>query len=601
MRGNRLQVERALRARFSSARRSARSTIHVRDARHWLLRAFRFYFAAAGGNYWRTLILWLLIGFSASRTQAAPGEISFLQSGQTVEAYDFVEVTLGVTAPDANNPFTDVAIEGQFGKAGSPEQVKVDGFCDSADGSLFRVRFTPATSGEYSYTVTYRQGSFTKSHSGTFQAVKGNRRGILRVDPDHRWHFMWEGTGEHYFWNGTTAFLLMGWQDESVITGIIDRLHRLKVNRMRVMLAARLGSYWGEPVVPTAEFHVCLNPWVAERPEDISNPGFDYSRFNLAYWQKYERMLRYARENDMIISVIFDWNDSKVHPAAGGEDEQRYFRYTVARLAAFSNVTWDLGDDITAYRNEEWAHLMGTLLKKWDGYNHLATNHPNSDREILDRKSGWLDFTSFQRWWRPLHGFMLAQREQQAKTGRIIPQANEEYGYEDHYPKGSSKAYPDGQTADANRRVAWEMSMAGTYQTTGETAKRGTGIWPDTGGGWINGRGDESMVMLQGYAHMVDFFTSFDWWKTEPHDELVNGSNYCLAEPGKLYVTYLPMGGKVMIKLEPGVYQANWFNPRNGRTFVIPIVETATSWTSPPSPDSGDWAILLKRTSEVSK
>ena len=34
------------------------------------------------------------------------------------------------------------------------------------------------------------------------------------------------------------------------------------------------------------------------------------------------------------------------------------------------------------------------------------------------------------------------------------------------------------------------------------------------------------MTMFQGYAHMVDFFTSFPWWKTEPHDELVNDGNY---------------------------------------------------------------------------
>jgi hypothetical protein len=554
-----------------------------------------------GRSRWLTAVVAILaVGSLRSDLQATPGEISFSQSAQTVETYDFVEITLRVAAPDAGNPFTEGAVEGQFGKAGSSEKLSVDGFCDSSDGSVFRVRFMPTSTGEYEYSVTYRQGEFIKSHQGTFQTINHNRRGIVRIDPAYRFHFIWEGTGEHYFWNGTTAFLMMGWQDEKVITAIIDRLHALKVNRIRIMLAARLASYWGEPVVPTSDFRVCLNPWVAERPEDISNPGFDYSRFNLPYWQKYERMLRYAREKDMIISVIFDWNDSKVHPVAGGEDEQRYFRYTVARLSSFSNVTWDLGDDITAYRDEKWAYLMGPLLKKWDAYKHLATNHPNSDREILDRKSDWLDFTSFQRWWRPIHGFMLAQREQQAKLGRIIPQTNEEYGYEDHYPKGSSKAYPDGQTADADRRAAWEMSMAGAYQTTGETAKRGTGIWPDTGGGWINGRGDDSMVMLQGYAHMVDFFTSFDWWKAEPHDELVNNGPFCLAELGKLYVLYLPMGGRATLKCEAGHYQANWFNPRNGRAFPIPLVESAGTWTSPPAPDSGDWAILLKR-SEASK
>ena len=62
------------------------------------------------------------------------------------------------------------------------------------------------------------------------------------------------------------------------------------------------------------------------------------------------------------------------------------------------------------------------------------------------------------------------------------------------------------------RRTAWEIYMAGCYQTTGETARRGTGYWPDTGGGWVNGRGDGSMVMLQGYARIVDFFAGFEPW-----------------------------------------------------------------------------------------
>jgi|SRR5215831_2399986 len=67
-----------------------------------------------------------------------------------------------------------------------------------------------------------------------------------------------------------------------------------------------------------------------------------------------------------------------------------------------------------------------------------------------------------------------------------------------------------------NRRVVWEIAMAGGYQTTGETAKRGTGMVSNTGGGWVNGRGDDTLVMLKSYAHMVHFLTSFEWWKAIP-------------------------------------------------------------------------------------
>jgi hypothetical protein len=238
---------------------------------------------------------------------------------------------------------------------------------------------------------------------------------------------------------------------------------------------------------------------------------------------------------------------------------------------------------------------MGTFLHECDVYHHLATDHP-IDNKHQDRTSPWFGFTSFQEWSRPQHGWMLAQRATQEKTGRIIPQTNEEYGYEDHYPRWAQN-FPDGASAEGMRRTAWEIYMAGCYQTTGETARRGTGYWPDTGGGWVNGRGDDTMVLLAGYARIVDFFTSFDWWRTEPHDELVDAGAYCLAESGRIYAVYLPMGRKVQVQLPPGTYPARWYNPRTGKTINLPEVSAsaATAWTSPEPPDHGDWALLLGR------
>jgi hypothetical protein len=540
-------------------------------------------------------IISLIVVLSAAPgiLQAAPGGVSFSQSAASISAYNFVEVTVHVTSPDARNPFIEASVTGQFAAAGqAPTQV--NGFCDSSDGSVFRIRFMPNKPGEYTYTVTYQQGDFTKSHQGNFRATDGHLKGILRVDPKYPWHFVWEGTGQHYFWNGTTAFLMMGWRDDSVVRGIIDRLSSLEINRIRVLLSGRAAhSFWGEPIVPTGEFQPFLNVWAAARPTSIDNPGFDYRRFNIKYFQRWDRMLKYARSKDMTVSVIMEWNDSEVHPAALSEDEKRYFSYAAARFSAFSNITWDLGDDISSFRSLGWSHQMGALLvEKLDPYHHLGTDHP-VDNTQQDRTAKWFGFTSFQEWHQPYYPWMLNQRKLQAATGRIIPQVDEEYGYEDHYPNWSPN-FPDGQSAEALRRAGWEFSMAGTYQSTGETAKRGTGVWPDTGGGWVNGRGDSSMVMLRGYAHMVDFFTSFDWWKTNPDDSLVTHGDFCLADPGKIYVVYLPMAGSVKVKLEPGTYQAEWFNPRTGKKTPLPDAE-GPSWTSPTAPDSGDWAILLQK------
>src|SRR5436309_4440894 len=249
-----------------------------------------------------------LIFLSSTAVWAAPRDVTFTLSAESVDAYDFVEVTMSVVSPDAASPATDVHVTGEFGKTGGPK-LAVEGFADALDGSLFRIRFMPAGAGDYTYSAIYRQGDFTRTHSGSFRATDAHRRGVLRVDAQYPWHFIWEGTGEHYFFNGTTAYWLIGWKDDRVIDYTLERLHRLKINRVRVTIAGTTNMFYGEPVMLGENFTVYVTPWPAQKPDDIYHPGFDYTRFDVAYWQKFERALRFARERDMIISVVLDMGD----------------------------------------------------------------------------------------------------------------------------------------------------------------------------------------------------------------------------------------------------------------------------------------------------
>ena len=47
-----------------------------------------------------------------------------------------------------------------------------------------------------------------------------------RIDPKYRWHFIWEGTGEHYFSNGTAGTGSwagqMKWSSSSASSASID-------------------------------------------------------------------------------------------------------------------------------------------------------------------------------------------------------------------------------------------------------------------------------------------------------------------------------------------------------------------------------------------
>lgn len=536
--------------------------------------------------------------FLASPASWAKPDAVFLDlPTRSVAVSDFAEYEARVKRPDAANPFVDATLTAEVTSPTGKVTV-VTGFCDAAEGTLYRVRVMPTEPGRHAIKVTFAQGGFKFTSTATLTAEPGRRNGLLRVDPDHPYHFKYAGTGEHYFWNGTTTYWMLGVQDDAEIKRAIDRLADRKVNRIRVALNARTsgGERWFEPAVKNSEaFRFRIDPWAAANPGDYKAPAFDTSRYNLPMWEKLDRLVLAARDRGVQVSVIFhlDGQDPGVDPFGGGkpypgsEAEWRYYRYAAARLAAFENVMWDVTNEWHLFRDEAWVNKAAAVLRGADPYQHLMSVHGKGVFPF--RTEPWADFALYQSW--DEHGgyqFMRKNRAEQAKFGRPIPQVNEEYGYEDHYPGpwGGGRKAP-ARSGDSRRRLAWEMSMAGGYQTTGERADvMGRG-------GWLSGLGDDSMVMLKGYGHMVGFFTAFDWWKCDPVDGMADNGATALASSDRgVIAVYLPKGGAATVKLEGDTYTAKAYDPRTGAW--KPPAEASGDWRIE-TPAGDDWAVLLTR------
>jgi hypothetical protein len=535
---------------------------------------------------------------------AALAATRFTPSSSTIEAQEFVEVEVQ-SEPSSGNPFTSFSLRGELtGPDG--KTLLVDGFCDSRDGSLHRIRLLAVKPGEYTYRLRFDNGTERAEFAGKFAAAASRRKGLLAADPEHPFHFLWSGTGDRYFWNGLTTYGLLGWKDDDYVGRIIDRAAGYKVNRLRVTLVGPRvadASRWYEPVKPSDRFQFLFGPWPAEDPANVSDPRWDVSRFDTAFFSKAEKAILRARERDVVISVIFflDGADRGADPfgKAGmfGEDIRRYYRYVNARLGAYSNVTWDITNEWHLFRNAWWVEQMGSYLKSIDPYHHLLSTHGRDDFPWM--LSQWPDFALYQIWdesggYEP----MLKRRRAQLATGRPFPQINEEYGYEDHYPKWGGNRKPPARSADNRRRLAWEITMAGCYQTTGEKATRnGDGKDPASPGGWINGGFDDSMSMLDGYRNLVAFFEAIPYWRLEPvvAPVITAESPRVLAEPGVRYVVYLPSGGQYTIPLAAGSYRARRYDPRQGIWSDARTLQGPTWTTPPPSSEGHDVAWLIEK------
>ena len=291
---------------------------------------------------------------------------TFSASSEEIETFDFVEVTAALGVP-VFDPFRTVAVSGVL-TTPDGKTLNVGGFCDSREGAVHRIRFLPTTPGEYFYRVTVTYNDISEEFEGRFHAIDGGRKGLLQTD---NWHFRWSGTGEPFFWNATTAYLMAGLRDD-VMFEALERLGNRGVNRIRVSLCPSRqtdGGRWHEPQVKNREdFSYFYGPWPEHQPDSFEKPMRDVTRFEVAYWQKFETLLIEARERDIIVQVVFftDAQEDQNYPfdrakIGDDEDERRYYAYGASRLAAFSNVEWCVTNEWKLFRPDAWADTIGKL------------------------------------------------------------------------------------------------------------------------------------------------------------------------------------------------------------------------------------------------
>jgi len=516
---------------------------------------------------------------------AATGPEFILEAPSAWPRFEVAEFVVRVKEPPFQNPFTDAELAGVFTTGNA--SLRVAGFADSADGRVFRLRFSPATAGaSYRYELTLKGSGIDRRFTGSLRCEPSGRDGPVVLDPARPKHFMYAGSRRPFYHLGYTAYHLLDLSnDDAQVDATIEYCAQHGFNKIRFLLTGYPRDFDRRTSADVE--HGVDAPWKA--PNYGSKPGqvnplpawlgrphrYDFTRFNVAHWQRVDRAVRRMREDGIVATCIVTIEKQDLPKEYGRltEHELRLYRYAVTRLAAFDNVWWDLGNEHNEFRDAAWGNRMGALLKEADPFDRLASAHAYADFFYGD--SAWADFIITQQYGneKQVHDWALKHR------AIPKPYVNEEYGYE-----GGADKPGHGQNSDWTRRCHWAMAMAGGYATYGD--------WSGGVSYFYMGEPGPGKAAVQ-LKHLRAFFEALPFRDLAPHDHLTS-RGFCLARPPAHYVFYFPPGGTSDIDLGDAPVQrlaARWFDPRTGQWQNGPGLRSGKNTVSAPTED--DWALLL--------
>src|SRR6266850_5051912 len=236
--------------------------------------------------------------------------------------------------------------------------------------------------------------------------------------------------------------------------------------------------------------------------------------------------------------------------------QEAYVRKVVDTLNDLDNVLYEISGD-APLSSREWQYYMINYLKRYQvtkpkqhpvGMSYL---YLGSADDLLTSPADWI---------------LLPGTDTDPPLA-----AGSKVSFSDMDPKllGSSTSYP----------MVWKNFMRGFNPIYLES-------------GLTNPGGDENVRDSMGYA--LKYSQLVDLSSMSPSSELCS-SGYCLINPGREYLVYLPTGGTVRVDLSAasGSFVASWFSPVTGRTTSggtvsagIPILFT--------SPIDGDAVLYLQ-------
>lgn len=339
---------------------------------------------------------------------------------QAVDVRQFQPHDFTLSAQVTGNPF-DVELYGDF-TGPNAQRLRVPGFYDGAGKWI--IRFSAPTPGAW----TMRTTSAVAALNGKIEEIQAaanthsNSHGVLRVDPQHPYHFKFED-GTRFFLMGYEADWLWGADmldpQRKLMHRLIDQIHARGFNYVLVNAYAH-DTRWCPGKVNEWDYGPSpVYPWEGTNENPV------HSRLNPRFFQIYDGMMEALRDKGIVAHIMLKVYNKQVNwPKAGSPDEARFFRYFVARYQAYPNIVWDFSKESFYEKNERLQKNLVDLIRAEDAYRHMTGVHDDDAYEWDPALNTNLDLRIDQQHahWEQMIAFDRAQRAR--------PIVNVEYSYE---------------------------------------------------------------------------------------------------------------------------------------------------------------------------
>ncbi|GBG06985.1 hypothetical protein PAT3040_01532 [Paenibacillus agaridevorans] len=438
------------------------------------------------------------------------------------EVERFGKFELQMTGREDDALFADSGLWAEFSK--DDRHFVSEGFYDG-EGRLL-IRFMPDEEGDWSFRVNGASAP-AGGYAGQFHCLPAGADNHGPVSVSNATLFAY-ADGKLYTPFGT---LLEAWhvQDESSRDRTIRTLSASPFNKARMSVVPQAGH--------AGDGETDISPF-ALRPD--GQPDGDC--FEPAYFAKLEACVeslsRIGVEAELILFPSSMDLEGAIRLTA--EQEERYIRYAVSRLAAYRNVWWTMADlgDGTRRREVDWRAYFQTL-RECDYGHHLCSIHGTPS--AFDWGVPWLTHVSLRQ-----EDVMLASD--------LTLQYEKPIVIDDCGREGIGAEPREALTSEDMAYRIWEGLSRGGFAAHGESLRGPDGTSWSVHGGELLGESVERIAFLRGLLEDAPGYLTYS---RQRHDAST------LEKRGEYYLQYFG----------PHRFSSRDFGMQTGE-FAVDIIDT---------------------------